>query len=367
MKKIFFGITVFLFLFLTGCGVNELENSAFPLAVGVAAGEEDAFEVYMAYPNLQDSNALENALSSDVYWQDSVGNLFVGADKISENSSKNVDFNHLKALILDKTVLETPQKREQVVAFFQEKKDVAWNTYVFLADGDLDYLFSEELDIQSSLGIYLEDLVEEWTNIRSTGFTTVGDLMSQYYNENKTALIPVVTVKDKKPVVQSFEAVKNLVCISGLTQDQAYEAMLLQNQLKSFSFSLEDDTRVTLQLIRTERGINQEEEIFLTDNLKTAVPVVNVTVHATAKIENRLSLSESEQRKLCEQAQQELAVRLLMLADRQKMQDGYDPVNSFYLLAGHNRSLWQQYRFDQDAYEEALQYRIEVKLANRET
>lgn len=353
MKKIFLGFAVFLCLFLVGCGTNELENNAFPLAMGVGTGEKGTFRVYMAYPDLQDSNAVENALASDVNWQDNVPNLFVGADKMSENSSKNVDFNHLKVLILDKSVLESEESREQVIAFFQEKRDAAWNTYVLLSDGSLDRIFSEDLSIQSSLGIYLEDLIEEWTNVRADAHTTVGDLMSQYYNRNETALIPIVSVEEQKPVIRSFEAVKNLNCMAELAQNDAYEVMLLQDQLKSFSFSLEDSTRATLHLIHTDRSITRAE---------SAAPLLNITVRGTAKIENRLELSGDEQVEICEQAERELEARLLELAEELKDGHRYEPANSFLLLAGYNRDVWQQYKADQEAYEEALRYHIEVRL-----
>lgn len=353
MKKIFFGFVIFVCLFLTGCGVNELENNAFPLAIGVGTGKDGTFQVYMAYPDLQDSNALENALSSDVNWQDNVPNLFVGADKMSENSSKNVDFNHLKVLILDKSVLESEESREQVIAFFQEKRDAAWNTYVLLCDGNPDEIFSEDLAIQSSLGIYLEDLIEEWTNVRSDARTTVGDLMSQYYNRNETALIPIVSVEEQKPVIRSFEAVKNLSCMADLTQSDAYEVMLLQDQLKSFAFSMEDGTRSTLHLIHTDRNITRTE---------SGEPLINITVRGTVKLENRLTLSEDEQVEICEQAEQELESRLFKLAAELKNGQKFEPANSFLLLAGHNRELWQQYKADQETYEEALQYHIEVRL-----
>ncbi len=358
MKKIFFGFVIFVCLFLTGCGVNELENNAFPLAIGVEAAEDGTFQVFMAYPDLQDSNALENALSSDVNWQDNVPNLFVGADKMSENSSKNVDFNHLKVLVLDKSVLESKESREQVIAFFQEKRDAAWNTYVLLTDRDLDNIFSEDLAIQSSLGIYLEDLIEEWTNVRSDAHTTVGDLMSQYYNRNETALIPIVSVEEQKPVIRSFEAVKNLDCMAEFTQGEAYEIMLLQDQLKSFSFSLEDGTRTTLHLIHTDRNINRTE---------SGNPLINITVRGTAKIENRLALSEDEQVEICEQAERELESGLLELAEGLRSRQKFEPTNSFLLLAGHNRNLWLQYGEDQEAYEDVLKYHIEVRLTKSDS
>ena len=43
--------------------------------MGVEAKEDGSFQLYLAYPNLQDENASENALSSDVYWEGTVPDL----------------------------------------------------------------------------------------------------------------------------------------------------------------------------------------------------------------------------------------------------------------------------------------------------
>lgn len=79
-------------VFLTGCGANELENHAFPLALGVEKTSEDDLEIYMAYPDLQDDKAAENALSSDVFWNGKGQDLFTGKEQMSANSNKKCGF-----------------------------------------------------------------------------------------------------------------------------------------------------------------------------------------------------------------------------------------------------------------------------------
>ena len=81
---------------------------------------------------------------------------------MSANSNKNADFNHLKVLILDQAILEDTTKTEQLLHFFQEEQDAAWNTYVMVTKEPLKDIFSEDLKLPESLGIYLEDLLEEW-------------------------------------------------------------------------------------------------------------------------------------------------------------------------------------------------------------
>ena len=62
-RYLFYGIGIMMIIcwlvFLTGCGANELENHAFPLALGVEKTSEDDLEIYMAYPDLQDDKAAE--------------------------------------------------------------------------------------------------------------------------------------------------------------------------------------------------------------------------------------------------------------------------------------------------------------------
>lgn len=348
MKKAFLGISLFCLCLLCGCGTKELENNAFPLAIGIGMEKQNDFSVYMAYPDLLSQEAKDNALSTDAIWSGTAADLFAAADEMSENSNKNVDFNHLKVLILDRAVLEQEVLRERLVSFFLEQKDAAWNTYVMLADGDMDELFSGELEIGSSLGISLEDTIEEWTNIKSRGRTTVGNLMSQYYNGNETALVPVVSVREQQPHITGFAVLDHMRCVSVLNQEEAYETLLLKNKLKAFSYPV-DDVRVTLQLISVKREIRQEER-----------PIEQIQIHAVAQFQNRVSFPDRELLK--ESAERKLKSRLSELLRRQQ-EKGIELTDSFLLLPGYNRALWEQYRGNREEYEKQLDYKIEVHLS----
>ena len=152
-------------LWCSGCGRHELEHNAFPLALGIGTDESRSFHMYAAYPDLQGKDAKENVLAKDLYWDGAMDDLLEGTVQMSEGSSRNVNLNHLKVLILERDILESGEKKEELVTFFQEKRDAAWNSYVLLCDGGLDGIFSGELELNSCLGIYLEDLIEGWTHL----------------------------------------------------------------------------------------------------------------------------------------------------------------------------------------------------------
>lgn len=214
MKKCICILCAALALCLSGCENHEVESNAFPLALGVAAEQDGGFHMYMAYPDLEDPDAADDALSGDAYWDESLDDLSEGTDLMSKASSRNVDMNHLKVLILDGRMLDDGVNAECLIRFFCEKKDMAWNAYVLLADGEMENLFSEETQLNSCLGIYLEDLLEGWENLKSGSLITVGDLVSQYYNRNGTLLIPVVSIEENRPVVENFAVVSDL-CVTG--------------------------------------------------------------------------------------------------------------------------------------------------------
>ncbi len=210
MKKCICILCAVLALCLGGCENNEVESNAFPLALGIAAEQDGGFHMYIAYPDLEDPDAADDALSKDAYWDDSLEDLSEGTDLMSKTGSRNVDMNHLKVLILDGRMLDDGTNTESLIRFFREKKDVAWNAYVLLTDGEMEDLFSEETQLNSCLGIYLEDLLEGWENLKSGSLITVGDLVSQYYNRNETLLIPVVSIEESRPVVERFAVVSDL-------------------------------------------------------------------------------------------------------------------------------------------------------------
>lgn len=353
------GICVTLILcglfFLTGCGVNELENHAFPLALGVEVNGEQKLAIYMAYPDLQDSDASENALSSDVFWKGSGSDLFAGKERMSVNSNKNADFNHLKVLVLQPEILQDTKRAEALIAFFEEEQEAAWNTYVVLTEESMEELFSDDPDISESLGIYLEDLLEEWDSVRDGGLVTVKTLMSQYYNQNETVCVPVLELAEKKPQIKGFELLSALELKGELSLQEGYEMLLLQNKLKQYSFVNEAEHRFSIEQLRTERVveacINDDGEIY---------PKLTVNVRGQITTYGSEIGSRKEQEALRQQGKQELADRLQTLLIRQQREHACDVADSFLLLAGGDRTLWEKYRNDPKQYLQDLQISVYV-------
>lgn len=341
---------LFFLICLCGCGVNELENQAFPLTMGVEAKEDGSFQLYLAYPNLQDENASENALSSDVYWEGTVPDLFTGMRQMSENSSKNPDLNHLKVLLLNPQMFASDAAMEALLSFFEKETDAAWNTYVLLTEEPMQELFTEELQLPECMGIYLEDLLEEWEHVKHDSFVTVGTLMRQFYEQKGTVCIPRVVRQEEKLTIGGFAVPEQLHLAGNLSLEEGYEALLLQNNLKEYTFSLADGTGVTLEQLQVQRSVVSEQMNEM---------VVQIVINGTFGITNRLEGSTQRQQ-LETAAKQELEARLQEFAEKWQ-QAGYDVTDSYALLPGSDRALWEQYQDNEKQYVADLIYQVQIR------
>lgn len=210
MKKYLLLILMIPLFLLAGCDSGEPETFSFPLAFGIAPEDGGASHLYLAWPDLENPDASEDALSKDAFWDGQTDRLTEGVGQVSVSSNRNVNMNHLKVLILDRGIMDGEAYGAELIAFFRENREISWNAYVLLTDGELDRLFSEDVQTGTCLGIYLENLLEGWNNIKSGSLVTVGDLISQYYNGTEYLLIPIVSVSENEPSVESFAVVDDL-------------------------------------------------------------------------------------------------------------------------------------------------------------
>ena len=217
-------------------------------------------------------------------------------------------------------------------------------------------IFSEDLKLPESLGIYLEDLLEEWEDVRQGAQVTVGALMSQYYNRNETLCVPMLEISDEeeKPQIRGFYVLFGLQPMGELTLQEGEQLMLLQNERKRYAFTMQDGTRFSLEQVQTERKITAEE-----DEAGNKYPLLTVIVRGNSTVS---ALSWSEDRESSkQQGKKELADQLLTFLIMQQKKAGMDVANSFLLLAGQERSLWEQYREDPAQYLSDLKIRLFVK------
>lgn len=161
-----FGILFFL-LSLKGSKNTELEDRCFPMLVYLEidshSNEEKLSYVFKEKPK----------------------------DPAAYGESKTIDYNHLKVLLLDKSIVQEKLEYEAFIRVMLEKEVFPRNTYVCICE-DKDAILSMEEQIEEDLGSYLEDYLKK----NQTHVVTLGDLIDDYCNEVEYNQIPQLEVKD---------------------------------------------------------------------------------------------------------------------------------------------------------------------------
>lgn len=156
-------------LMLTGCSAVELEERCFPTlaAVDIVAAATDETtdkEVVEFYYNMDKSYEPEYA-----------GDIKTAVDSFEERLSQKADTNHLKVILIGKTLRNNKAAYSDFMEYCKTSKKFPRNTYVCIAD-DIN-------DIFDNMGDYYEQKMNKENHEDGEPIITLGTLLDDYTNE----------------------------------------------------------------------------------------------------------------------------------------------------------------------------------------
>lgn len=156
-------------LMLTGCSAVELEERCFPTLaavdiVAVAADETTDKEVVEFYYNMDKSYEPEYA-----------DDIKTAVDSFEERLSQKADTNHLKVILIGKTLRNNKAAYSDFMEYCKTSKKFPRNTYVCIAD-DIN-------DIFDNMGDYYEQKMNKENHEDGEPIITLGTLLDDYTNE----------------------------------------------------------------------------------------------------------------------------------------------------------------------------------------
>ena len=156
-------------LMLTGCSAVELEERCFPTlaAVDVVAVDTDEItdkEVVEFYYNMDKSYEPEYA-----------DDIKTAVDSFEERLSQKADTNHLKVILIGKTLRNDKAAYARFIEYCKTSKKFPRNTYVCIAD-DIN-------DIFDNMGDYYEQKMNKENHEDGEPIITLGTLLDDYTNE----------------------------------------------------------------------------------------------------------------------------------------------------------------------------------------
>lgn len=169
---------------LIACSTTELEERCFPMLVAV--GYEDGKVTYGAAFSKED--VTKNAfLTEETDFEES-------KSKYEKRLNKDADYNHLKILVLESDLLETPAAYGAMLDYLAQTEDFPRNTYVCAVE-DVDEMFELEKNISQDLGTYLEEYLKQQED-KKDRLLTLGDLLDERANQSFVLYMPYFEVEE---------------------------------------------------------------------------------------------------------------------------------------------------------------------------
>lgn len=347
-------LVCFLFgcLFLQGCNVAELEDKAFPVLL-----------------NIRDQDDFQNVWLNHEY----AGN-------------KEVDYNHLKVVLIERSFLEKEAEVEDMLSMLEQEKEVPWNAYVMTTEC-CDRLAQTEGKLDTLLGNYLEELLENTSGIDQKAYPTLGMLYEERANHLETLYIPFVDIEGEqsgavqddtgkeeksgavqvdtgkeeeeqqpgmtgKPQITAYEVWKRGRAAGLVDTDTARAAFFTQNFADDYTLQLAPELYVKVDAASCR--VKETEKIGV-GGLTEQIVAVTVTGEGEI-LSGTVSASEKEQ--LLNTRMEDYLNAIAAHA----LEKEIDITNSYRNLGADNRTWYFKYQNTPAAYEKDIKIQYLVKI-----
>lgn len=347
-------LVCFLFgcLFLQGCNVAELEDKAFPVLL-----------------NIRDQDDFQNVWLNHEY----AGN-------------KEVDYNHLKVVLIERSFLEKEAAVDDMLSMLEQEKEVPWNAYVMTTES-CDRLAQTEGKLDTLLGNYLEELLENTSGIDQKAYPTLGMLYEERANHLETLYIPFVDIEGEqsgavqddtgKPQITAYEVWKRGRAAGLVDTDTARAAFFTQNFADDYTLQLAPELYVKVDAancrlkIAEKIGVGGLTEQIVAVTVTGEGEILSGTVSASENPANseagntETNITNTSYEKMTREKEQLLNTRMegyLNAAATHALEKEIDITNSYRNLGADNRTWYFKYQNTPAAYEKDIKIQYLIKI-----
>ena len=359
-------------LCLGGCGNTELEERNFPLAAAVTLTKEN-YQMAFGFEQLKDvadeKSEKENTSVLLAGGKDCM-ELFLHAD--GENPGE-MDYNHLKALILNRSLLEDEKRLGEFLGYLEEENLFSRNTLLFVTEDEPDQVMEMDTVLKEPVGTYLNERIASDERFKDSEAVTLGSLFRIWENENENLWIPYINCAEDKMTLEKYYLMQGRMAAGKVDRETGELALLSEQKMKSYSISLEDAESVTLSnLCCSYAFMEQNGQVTETVTIKADGKyqgnreLLQKTKHRDEKLEDLHTDSQDGNALLEVEAEIEQTLEEKMDAMTEKLQQNQnaDGTNSYYKLGAYARDIYLQYQKDWSSYRKNLtvEYHWDVTL-----
>lgn len=359
-------------LCLGGCGNTELEERNFPLAAAVTLTKEN-YQMAFGFEQLKDvadeKSEKENTSVLLAEGKDCM-ELFLHAD--GENPGE-MDYNHLKALILNRSLLEDEKRLGAFLGYLEEENLFSRNTLLFVTEDELDQVMEMDTVLKEPVGTYLNERIASDERFKDSEAVTLGSLFRIWENENENLWIPYINCAEDKMILEKYYLMQGRMAAGKVDRETGELALLSEQKMKSYSISLEDAESVTLSNLCCSYAFTEQNgQVTETVTIKADGKyqgnreLLQKTKHRDEKLEDLHTDSQDENALLEVEAEIEQTLEEKMDAMTEKLQQNQnaDGTNSYYKLGAYARDIYLQFQKDWSGYRKNLtvEYHWDVTL-----
>ena len=359
-------------LCLGGCGNTELEERNFPLAAAVTLTKEN-YQMAFGFEQLKDvadeKSEKENTSVLLAEGKDCM-ELFLHAD--GENPGE-MDYNHLKALILNRSLLEDEKRLGAFLGYLEEENLFSRNTLLFVTEDEPDQVMEMDTVLKEPVGTYLNERIASDERFKDSEAVTLGSLFRIWENENENLWIPYINCAEDKMILEKYYLMQGRMAAGKVDRETGELALLSEQKMKSYSISLEDAESVTLSNLCCSYAFTEQNgQVTETVTIKADGKyqgnreLLQKTKHREEKLEDLHTDSQDENALMEVEAEIEQTLEEKMDAMTEKLQQNQnaDGTNSYYKLGAYARDIYLQFQKDWSGYRKNLtvEYHWDVTL-----
>ena len=359
-------------LCLGGCGNTELEERNFPLAAAVTLTKEN-YQMAFGFEQLKDvadeKSEKENTSVLLAEGKDCM-ELFLHAD--GENPGE-MDYNHLKALILNRSLLEDEKRLGAFLGYLEEENLFSRNTLLFVTEDEPDQVMEMDTVLKEPVGTYLNERIASDERFKYSEAVTLGSLFRIWENENENLWIPYINCAEDKMILEKYYLMQGRMAAGKVDRETGELALLSEQKMKSYSISLEDAESVTLSNLCCSYAFTEQNgQVTETVTIKADGKyqgnreLLQKTMHRDEKLDDLHTDSQDENALLEVEAEIEQTLEEKMDAMTEKLQQNQnaDGTNSYYKLGAYARDIYLQFQKDWSGYRKNLtvEYHWDVTL-----
>lgn len=359
-------------LCLGGCGNTELEERNFPLAAAVTLTKEN-YQMAFGFEQLKnvadEKSEKENTSVLMAEGKDCM-ELFLHAD--GENPGE-MDYNHLKALILNRSLLEDEKRLGAFLGYLEEENLFSRNTLLFVTEDEPDQVMEMDTVLKEPVGTYLNERIASDERFKDSEAVTLGSLFRIWENENENLWIPYINCAEDKMILEKYYLMQGRMAAGKVDRETGELALLSEQKMKSYSISLEDAESVTLSNLCCSYAFTEQNgQVTETVTIKADGKyqgnreLLQKTKYRDEKLEDLHTDSQDENALLEVEAEIEQTLEEKMDAMTEKLQQNQnaDGTNSYYKLGAYARDIYLQFQKDWNGYRKNLtvEYHWDVTL-----